>query len=71
LLALLSNRIAGVATFTNSRVEAPHRQGQRVGISQIPRRGLARALVAEIVVVARNLGLRKLRRSSSRPGGGC
>jgi L-amino acid N-acyltransferase YncA len=62
LLALLSNRIAGVATL-HQQLGGWKRHIGRVSVLVLPQfrgRGLARALVAEIVVVARNLSLEKV-----------
>src|SRR5438552_1623389 len=56
LLAFLSNRIAGVATLHQQLVGWKRHIG-RVSVLVLPQfrgRGLARALVAEIVSVARN-----------------
>jgi len=62
LLALLSNRIAGVTTL-HQQLGGWKRHIGRVSVLVLPQfrgRGLARALVAEIVVVARNLSLEKV-----------
>ena len=62
LLALLSNRIAGVATL-HQQLGGWKRHIGRVSVLVLPQfrgRGLARALVAEIVAVARNLSLEKV-----------
>jgi GNAT superfamily N-acetyltransferase len=62
LLAFLSNRIAGVATL-HQQLGGWKRHIGRVSVLVLPQfrgRGLARALVAEIVSVARNLGLEKV-----------
>jgi acetyltransferase len=62
LLSLMSNRIAGVATL-HQQLGGWKRHIGRVSVLVLPQfrgRGLARALVAEIVSVARNLGLEKV-----------
>jgi GNAT superfamily N-acetyltransferase len=62
LLALMSNRIAGVATL-HQQLGGWKRHIGRVSVLVLPQfrgRGLARALVAEIVSVARNLSLEKV-----------
>ena len=62
LLALMSGRMAGVATL-HQQLGGWKRHIGRVSVLVLPQfrgRGLARALVAEIVAVARNLGLEKV-----------
>jgi GNAT superfamily N-acetyltransferase len=62
LLALLNSQIAGVATL-HQQLGGWKRHIGRVSVLVLPQfrgRGLARALVAEIVAVARNLGLEKV-----------
>jgi GNAT superfamily N-acetyltransferase len=62
LLALMNNRIAGVATL-HQQLGGWKRHIGRVSVLVLPQyrgRGLARALVAEIVSVARNLSLEKV-----------
>jgi ribosomal protein S18 acetylase RimI-like enzyme len=62
LLAILGGNIAGVATL-HQQLGGWKRHIGRVSVLVLPQyrgRGLARALVAEIVAVARNLGLEKV-----------
>jgi acetyltransferase len=62
LLALMKNQIAGVATL-HQQLGGWKRHIGRVSVLVLPQfrgRGLARALVAEIVVLARQLGLEKV-----------
>jgi GNAT superfamily N-acetyltransferase len=62
LLALMKGQIAGVATL-HQQLGGWKRHIGRVSVLVLPQfrgRGLARALVAEIVAVARNLGLEKV-----------
>ena len=62
LLAFLSGKIAGVATL-HQQLGGWKRHIGRVSVLVLPQyrgRGLARALVAEIVGVARSLGLEKV-----------
>jgi ribosomal protein S18 acetylase RimI-like enzyme len=62
LLAVLGGNIAGVATL-HQQLGGWKRHIGRVSVLVLPQyrgRGLARALVAEIVSVARNLGLEKV-----------
>ena len=62
LLSLMGNAIAGVATL-HQQLGGWKRHIGRVSVLVLPQyrgRGLARALVAEIVGVARNLGLEKV-----------
>ena len=61
LLALMKNQIAGVATL-HQQLGGWKRHIGRVSVLVLPQfrgRGLARALVAEIVALARHLGLEK------------
>src|SRR5258708_3719719 len=62
LLAMLSGKIAGVATL-HQQLGGWKRHIGRVSVLVLPQyrgRGLARALVAEIVALARSLGLEKV-----------
>lgn len=62
LLALMQSRIAGVATL-HQQLGGWKRHIGRVSVLVLPQfrgRGLARALVAEIVALARSLGLEKV-----------
>jgi acetyltransferase len=62
LLASMQGRIAGVATL-HQQLGGWKRHIGRVSVLVLPQfrgRGLARALVAEIVALARNLGLEKV-----------
>jgi GNAT superfamily N-acetyltransferase len=62
LLATLSGKIAGVATL-HQQLGGWKRHIGRVSVLVLPQyrgRGLARALVAEIVILARGLGLEKV-----------
>ena len=62
LLAVMGGKVAGVATL-HQQLGGWKRHIGRVSVLVLPQfrgRGLARALVAEIVAVARNLGLEKV-----------
>ncbi len=62
LLALLDNKFAGLATL-HQQLGGWKRHVGRVSVLVLPQyrgRGLARALVSEIVQLARNLGLEKV-----------